>query len=532
MPGYLKNLVKQTGTPQSEPLAGQIANSAGGYSYGIDKWQSLRRFLILGTEGGTYYINERKLTTKNLTAVEACIDEDHGRVLRETIEVSQRGLAPKNDQAILVLAMLCSTGTVEQRRVALNSIPDVCRIGTHLFMFVEFVQNFRGWGRGLRDGVARWYETKSGKDLAYQVMKYRQREGWTHRDVLNKAHPKATTPTHAQIYDFVCGREWTPVEGMDNDAASQMKAFGLTSVESASAKETSLLVRAHKMTREMIYPDLLTDKEVLTALTERSPLTALIRNLGNLTRLGVLVPNSGLTSTVIEKLSSEEAIHASRVHPFSILVAMKTYAQGHGMRGAGNWEPISKIVKALDEAYYKAFVNVEPMGKSWLLAFDVSGSMDWDNAGGLPLTCAEAAFAMGSITEKVEKRAMTMAFSSGFVPLDFAGKRLDDIVSMCKNMPFDSTDCSLPMIYAIENDLKIDAFVVYTDNETWAGTSHPVEELRRYRRKTGIDAKLIVVGMAANEFTIADPNDAGMLDVVGCDASTPQMIAAFGAGEM
>jgi 60 kDa SS-A/Ro ribonucleoprotein len=125
-----------------------------------------------------------------------------------------------------------------------------------------------------------------------------------------------------------------------------------------------------------------------------------------------------------------------------------------------------------------------------------------------------------------------MGFSSGFTPLDFSGKRLDDIMRDYRRMPFDSTDCSLPMRYAIENELKIDAFAVYTDNETWAGDEHPVETLREYRRKSGIDAKLIVVGMVTNEFTIADPSDGGMLDVVGLDASTPQMIAAFGAGEM
>ena len=43
----------------------------------------------------------------------------------------------------------------------------------------------------------------------------------------------------------------------------------------------------------------------------------------------------------------------------------------------------------------------------------------------------------------------------------------------------------------------------------------------------GIDAKLIVMGMVSNGFSIADPTDAGMLDVVGFDASVPQVIAQF-----
>ena len=67
--------------------------------------------------------------------------------------------------------------------------------------------------------------------------------------------------------------------------------------------------------------------------------------------------------------------------------------------------------------------------------------------------------------------------------------------------------------------------MIYTDSETWAGDIHPVEALRRYRAATGIAARLIVVGMVANRFSIADPDDAGMLDVVGFDTSTPEVIA-------
>ena len=43
----------------------------------------------------------------------------------------------------------------------------------------------------------------------------------------------------------------------------------------------------------------------------------------------------------------------------------------------------------------------------------------------------------------------------------------------------------------------------------------------------GIPAKLVVVAMVANEFTIADPQDAGMMDVVGFDSAAPALIADF-----
>lgn len=37
----------------------------------------------------------------------------------------------------------------------------------------------------------------------------------------------------------------------------------------------------------------------------------------------------------------------------------------------------------------------------------------------------------------------------------------------------------------------------------------------------------VVVGMTSNGFTLADPNDRGMLDVVGFDTTVPAVIADF-----
>src|SRR5437868_3324769 len=62
-------------TPQSQPIpgSGQVPNSAGGYAWAVDDWKRLSRFLILGSEGGSYYATERKLTVENAEAVRRCI---------------------------------------------------------------------------------------------------------------------------------------------------------------------------------------------------------------------------------------------------------------------------------------------------------------------------------------------------------------------------------------------------------------------------------------------------------------------------
>ena len=120
----------------------------------------------------------------------------------------------------------------------------------------------------------------------------------------------------------------------------------------------------------------------------------------------------------------------------------------------------------------------------------------------------------------------------GIKPLPISAKqRLDDVQKVIAQQTFGATDCALPMLYAMDKNLEVDAFVIYTDSETWFGDIHPVEALRKYRQKTGIAAKLVVVGMTSNGFTIADPNDAGMMDIVGFDTAAPSMISDFIRGE-
>jgi 60 kDa SS-A/Ro ribonucleoprotein len=217
-----------------------------------------------------------------------------------------------------------------------------------------------------------------------------------------------------------------------------------------------------------------------------------------------------------------------------VLSALKTYAQGHGERGQHKWEPVASVVDALDRAFYLSFGNVVPAGKRWVLALDVSGSMEYGAIAGVPgLTPRVASAAMALITAATEPDYHMMGFSTKFVPLKITPRqRLDDVLKTVSRLPFSGTDCALPMLWAMENKVKADVFVVYTDSETWFGKVHPAQALRQYREKTGIAAQLIVVGMVSNNFTIADPNDAGMLDVVGFDTATPQLISDFARGNV
>ncbi len=534
MASYAKH-VSTKQTPQSAPIPGKpmTLNSAGGYVFAVDDWTRLDRFLVLGCEGGTFYAGEHKLTVENAQCVLRCAVADAKRTVDRIIEISEAGRAPKNDPAIFALALIASQGGPAAKAVALAAVNRVCRIGTHLFQFAEACNEMRGWGRGLRRAVAQWYTGKSPEKVAYQVVKYQQRNGWSHRDLLRLCHLKgANEPLNSILKWAVKGVEdGQPIDPTINDALNIVCAF--EAAKKADEKNVCKLIREYGLTREMLPTEMLTKPEVWEALLEKMPLTAMIRNLANMTRIGLLAPMSNAVGKVITELTDAERLQKSRVHPIAVLAALLTYKQGHGERGKNTWTPVQQIVDALDAAFYKAFGNVEPTNKRHMLALDVSGSMTMGTIAGVPgLTPRVGAAAMALVTANVEKQHFFGGFTCGFTPLNISPRqRLDDVVRYTDSLPFGGTDCSLPMTYALHNKMPIDVFTVYTDNETWFGTIHPCQALQVYRSKMGIPAKLVVVGMTSTQFSIADPNDSGALDVVGFDTATPQIISDFAGGQ-
>lgn len=550
-------------TPQSQPIPGsnQVRNSNRGYVWQADDWTRFDRFLILGAEGGTYYITERELVKQNHDALVRCIKTDGIRAVNRIVEISGAGRAPKNDPAIFALALVATHGDAAAKAHAFANLSKVCRIGTHLFHFAEYVNAMRGWGRGLRNAVGHWYVDRGVVDLAHQVVKYQQRDGWSHADLLRLAHPKAPSVQHDAVFRWMLNgkeslgeREVKRKVHGENRVAKYAAVGELPSIVQAfdEAKRASYagqivkLIDEFNLPREAIPTQWLNEVAVWEALLERMPMTALVRNLGKLTSLGLLKPFSDAKRKIVAKLRDETALKRARIHPLAILVAQKIYAQGHGDKGALKWSPVSAVVDALDAAFYATFQNVQPCGKPVLLALDVSGSMAQSFIAGSCISAREASAAMALITAATEPEHEIIAFSApgrgryggmhgggepGITRVGISPRmRLKEVIQRIEAIPMGGTDCALPMLWAARNKLNVSGFITYTDNETWAGSVHPAQALRQYRNVFVGDAKAVVVGMTSNGFSIADPNDRGMMDVVGFDTSVPAIIADFVRG--
>ena len=533
MKNYSKAITHEN-TKQTEKLFGeaQVKNRAGGYVYEVTDMQRLTRFLILGADE-SFYSTERKTTIENAEIVLNLVKNDLTGIdaVNKIVEISESGRAAKNDSAIFALAIAASYGTDKVRSYALSNLNKVCRIATHLFQFIEEIQNMRGWGRALRKAVANWYTEKDEQRLGYQLLKYKNRNGWTHLDAIRLAHPKPSTLKQNEMFSALS-------KGFDNYKADKDDQFfvgmNFNEIVGTDEKKAANLIREYKLPREVIPTSMLNSPDIWDALVDGDMgMTALIRNLAKMTTVGYLSPFSSGTNKVVEMLSNPEKIRKSRIHPINVLAALLVYKNGKGYKGNNTWDPVSSIINSLEEAFYTSFFNVEPTNQRYLVSLDVSGSMYWGNIAGYEfLNPMLVSAAMAMITLRTEKNVELRAFSTKFTnPKITKNMSLDKVLAVINKMYFGRTDCSLPMIWATEKNIPVDTFIIWTDNETWAGNIHPSVALKKYRQKTGIDSKLIVCATEASKFTIADPKDRGMLDIAGFDSAVPQIIRSFSLGE-
>lgn len=520
-------------TPQTEPIPGQedrmVPNHAGGFAYDVGALKQFERFLILGSEGGTYYVSERKLTKENALNAMKVIEAEGRRAVDLIVDISHSGRAPKNDPAIFALALASAAKDPAVRAYALAQLPKVCRIPTHLFHFLTYVKQVRGFGRGLKRAVAAWYQDLPVDKLAYQVVKYQSRDGWSNADALRLSHPVARWATDGDARNGIY--RWI-VDGVNEVAKRELPVHptiaGFELAKQAPTKELVQLIADYGLSREMLPTEALTKPEVWAALLPSMGMTALIRNLGTMSKVGLLTPLSEASRVVVAKLTNRDLLKKDRIHPIQILIALKTYAQGQGMRGSGTWTPAATVVDALNDAFYAAFDHLVPTGKRLIIGVDVSGSMG-AAINNIPMRAREGAAAMAMACIRAERDYQVVLFDTSIVATPSLTKSMSLVdIERVVNRGGGGTDCAQPMVWATENKIATDAFLILTDNETWAGRQgHPSQVMRLYRERVNPAAKIVNVGMTATDLSVNDPTDLASLDVVGFDASVPTVISDF-----
>ena len=652
----------------------QVLNCSGGYVWQLTTIEHVNRYLVLGgaKDMGNYYKQADDVSHECALSVLKMIrspDPSQFVQLCDLLKaVSIGGRAPKQEPVLLsVAAAIVFAKNAQEKEIAFETAKACIRIPTHMFMLAGFVRDLsmakptnkgKGWGAGFRRTMAHYYISHTGRELAFHMTKYQNREGWTHADMLRMLHINPTTladdgarlmfdyvmmkyarkpktpsektlatlasqkvtitpnpfkpltkaefveklnsistppiPTSASIAapaiaataqkpgaqtvaskvaGFVSALTsvmpssasaakpaeddtFVVISGEDDEAGSSQKKQGssqsqiqqvafllkhLHAIHEAGEKKdiplACALIRSGRLVREHVPTTLFGSKEIWLTLLETMPLEALLRNLGKLTQIGVAAEKH---REIVMRLTNQTEVLKARIHPIKVLVASKVYTNGCGDSGSLTWTPNAYIGVALTDLFRISYGAVTPTGKRIMLGIDVSGSMSTPVLGSKVLTCRDASIAMALLYLETEKNVSAVAFSDTLTDLIAPSSRnrltrgmtLQQALAATNGMAFSSTDCVLPIQHAIKHNILIDAFIILTDNETYAPNEHPQNALIRYRELTGIQAKLIVLGMTGNCFTIADPTDRNTLNLAGFDTSTPEIASMFMRGEI
>lgn len=567
---------------QMAPISGREAemqpNKAGGYVFQVSDQDYILRCLILGTNKNTYYSSAREMTSECIDFLKKMIAEGKGQILVDTIsKVYEDGRAPKQDPTLMALAIASSCQDLETRRKAYEIVSKL-RTLSHVYTwkgYHKLLSKSKGMGRLSKQALCTLFQKMSPQQLSYQVTKYPHRntavEDWSFVDLLRCIHLKGDLlPLESQfvLKTTIRGKEEGDVFLADHpelegkQTIAYMKAVETVKSFMESEDNRLALIKlayAHNLPREVlptwslkhadVWRSLLLNREQ-TRVT--MPMTALVRNLAVMTTRGVF-HDALTTSLVVEHLQNEQTVQKARLHPVSILIALLTYKAGHGEKGKLSWTPHSRIVAALETAFYKSFKFVKATGKRIFHGIDCSGSMTSPIPCLTQISSHTAATVMAMTFARIESGSKQefAGFSSSTSSFSYSRGRsflrkinIDPSMSLEQAMrctqfgDFGTTDCSLPIEDAIQlfkssggREGLWDVFMIYTDNETFAGARHPAEALAEYRKLTGIPAKMVVIATTPNSSTIADPADGGMLDVSGFDTNAPEIVMNFIRGD-
>jgi len=516
----------------------RVENNAGGQVFSVSPMERLERFLIIGSDTGTFYVDAPKHTVDNVLSVKDALDKHGIEAVKKIIEVGSGNRAPKHDPVLLALAMAVSHTNDDVRMFAIKQgIPSLVRTGTHLFHFVAYATQRRGWGRSFRDAIITWYASKDTKALAQQLMKYKQRDGWSHRDILRLTHPnpadwwvKDKVDEVDSMFSFVIKGEFKEYDGSNESEALAWMQVANRAGKTEDINELVRMIEQYELPREVLPTSALKDARVWSAMLPHMGYTALLRNLRNMGNYGMLVQGSDDVRLIIDRLSDAEGLRRSRVHPAQIFQALKAIGWNSS---SSVWDSRqttcnapSGLIRTLEDAFYASFDNVVPTNKSILHAMDVSGSMRAPVSSGLG-SCAEWTALMAMVSARTERNSEFVAFSDRVVEFPLTGNEsLQEVVKKMNMINFGGTDAGLAIKWAADRRRKYDAFFMYTDNETW-GSRDVATELRSYRKKMGVNSYFGAVGMSATNFTIGDPKDTRTVNVVGMDTSVPAFLSDF-----
>lgn len=538
--GFIGKAKKETPQNKPVPFRKMIQNNAGGYVFEADTWLFLNRCLILGTSKNSYYQTKFQLTEEFVNVVLAAAKQDAKRTAQAIVEASD-GKSFNNSAPLLALALLSTSENFEAKTEFRNIFLKVVRTASHFYEWMQYSDQVRGRGRLVKDMRKLFFTERQPEAVAYQLLKYNQRFGFSARDALRLARVKPETDVLSQVNNYFV-KGWDKLPDFPEAKPLQQiwwyeKFKTLPAADKISNVEQSVeleCIANGGLTQEMATKIRPISGRSWKQLAKQMPIGALIRHLGALTSREVISANDTKFVDEIEtKLTNPEYMRKARIHPIDVMKALKIYKQGGaGGKSDNRFSPVPRVVDILSDMVEKSFNYLEPTGLRYGVFLDVSGSMTVPATGAEMFSCVEIGAILTMSIVKAEKNYRAFAFSDSVREMNFA-KNIGFMngVEMINRIPSGGTNVSLVYQTLLEHNVDVDVVVCFTDNESWIGRIHPFQALEQYRKKVGHPVRVVYCTLQTNKAVLTAPEDKDALDICGAHSDIPRMIQEFAQGK-
>ncbi|KAK7094499.1 RNA-binding protein RO60-like [Littorina saxatilis] len=525
----------------------------------LDTLRKLRRFLCLGNESALYQAgsSEQRIGT---------VSPDHASTVHEMLA------AERGEEVVGEVSKFLSTNSAETRRgpalyalavcarhadqshktkqAAMRVFATSCVSTADLFTFIFYCQSLtdkkKGWGRALKTGVQRWFDSRDCMTLAKLVTQQKTSCGWSYMDLLRVTHILPKTEGAKMIAKYVMkglkaaqeefGGEKTGSDMQDSLSylAVLEQVKGVTEEVAAAA-----LVEQHKLHLSQVPSHLHHLPQVLAALARQMTLTETLQHIGRLACHQVLEPTFPAASDIAERIGDHKTVQEEKVSPIAVLIAMRVYETGSA---AKKWTRNNSVVEALNTAFAAALKhNVKATNKRYLLAVNINQQFVscWTH-GVKVLSPVIGAAGLAQVLAHTEQNPTLAFFDTDVTPITLTdtmqmpeiGEAIVKHASGGENSKC-ICDLSAPVTWAEKQKKAYDVIIIMTDFRHPKSFSDLPAAFKQYRRALALPhAKLVVCGLTSSYVQLADSQDSGMLDIAGFDASIPTLIHSFVTGDL
>jgi 60 kDa SS-A/Ro ribonucleoprotein len=455
-----KALFNKRGNQRRVPRTTTV-NEAGGRAYKFDDKHALAQYVVTGTFSNVYYASAKEQLQKVEALCRGC-----DSVFLAKLAVYGRQVARMKDTPAYLLAVLTARGELNLVSTIFDGVCDNSK------MLLNYVQIIRSGAVGRRSLGSRpkklvqgWIKSKTPKQLFLGSLGHANP---SMADLIKMVRPRPDSVEEQTIYTYLTGLQRSG--GIQADMSTL--PYDLKLFEQLKTGESTEIpdIPFRALTNCKLSED------QWRQIGRNMPWNTLRMNLNMLDRNGAFRRQS-FVDEVAAKLSDAELVRRFNVFPYQL---MTTYQNVQNL-------PI-QVKNALQDALEVATENVPSFDGHTVVAIDVSGSMQssvtGDRRGSQSVTkCSDVAALIAACILRNNQEATVWAFDSGgwysrrqtnLIPGLYASglNPRDSVMTNARilaNFGGGATDCSLPLRYINQQGMKVDNFIIVSDNQSWQG---------------------------------------------------------------